>query len=97
MRRIIERTVTTVTTTTWKIFWEADAGEADPSTPFRAGPVADPLSSDFSEAEMLSEIEQRVQLGPTIIEEKEVDPPGTEKTSHQSADKPSDDPNNLSV
>jgi hypothetical protein len=32
MRRIIERVVTVVTTTTWKISWEADIAPVDDST-----------------------------------------------------------------
>ena len=45
MRRIIERVVTVVTTTTWKISWENDPSPARPE----AAPVGLELSYDLSE------------------------------------------------
>ena len=38
MRRIIERVVTGVTTTTWKISWEADPPHAEPVSLALPGP-----------------------------------------------------------
>ena len=61
MRRIIERVVTVVTTTTWKISWEADA---HPS-----GPAADPVS----DGPLL--LPESTSPGPTVFEPKEVDLP----------------------
>jgi hypothetical protein len=64
MRRIIERVVTVVTTTTWKISWEAD--------PPSAGPTADPGTHEVPKLEGSPEI---MTPGRTVIETKEVDPP----------------------
>lgn len=89
MRRIIERIVTVVTTTTWKISWETDTNQADPE--------AAPASHDLPLPEILSDTAQSSQLSLTAMEVKEVDPPQTEKVSHQSAAKLPDDPNYLSV
>jgi hypothetical protein len=44
MRRIIERVVAVVTTTTWKISWEADSAHAQPGT--------DPVSTEITSAKM---------------------------------------------
>jgi hypothetical protein len=61
MRRIIERVVTVVTTTTWKISWEAD-----PPPP---GPQADAVSLPSSDLE----IAQSTPPRPTTTKPKEVD------------------------
>ena len=64
MRRIIERKVTVVTTTTWTIAWKDDAlptdGNADPASPADSTPDAAP---DL----------------PSVIEAKEVHPPKESK------------------
>jgi hypothetical protein len=60
MRRIIERVVTVVTTTTWKISWEADAPQP--------GSVTDPVSLPSSDQEILQSTPPR----PTTAEAKEV-------------------------
>ena len=60
MRRIIERVVTIVTTTTWKISWEAD--------PPQPGPVADPVSLPSYDQKILQSTPSR----PTTAEAKEV-------------------------
>jgi hypothetical protein len=69
MRRIIERVVTVVTTTTWKISWEAD--------PSPSHPIAGSVSEDLPHLEILPE---STPPGPTVIETKEVDPPEEENT-----------------
>ena len=62
MRRIIERIVTVVTTTTWKISWETD--------PRPSQPKVDPVSEELPSLEILSE---STAPGHTTIETKEVD------------------------
>ena len=62
MRRIIERIVTVVTTTTWKISWEAD--------PHPSGPVADPVSDGTLHLEILPE---STPPAPIVLRSKEVD------------------------
>jgi hypothetical protein len=63
MRRIIERVVTVVTTTTWKISWEADSPQASAKT--------DSVSEELPHFEILPE---STSPGPTVIETKEVNP-----------------------
>ena len=60
MRRIIERVVTVVTTTTWKISWEAD--------PPQPGPTAEPVSLQSPDLE----ISQGTPPRPVTVEAKEV-------------------------
>jgi hypothetical protein len=64
MRRIIERIVTVVTTTTWKISWEADSTHTQRT--------ADAASAEPPSSEILLE---SMPPRPTIIETKEVDLP----------------------
>lgn len=73
MRRIIERTVTTVTTTIWKIYWESDTPHSDPST--------DPVSNGLPSPEVLSETVQSALPSSTVIELEEVDPSEIEKAA----------------
>ena len=70
MRRIIERVVTVVTTTTWKISWEADLSSSEA-----------PLSKDLSSLNSLSEILYDTQINSDEIETKEVQPPENEEQS----------------
>jgi len=72
MHRIIERVVTVVTTTTWKISWEAD--------PHPSGPAADPVSDGPPHLEILPE---STPPGPTVLESKEVDLPEEENAPDQ--------------
>ena len=72
MRRIIERVVTVVTTTTWKISWEAD--------PPPAQAVTDPASDPFS---ALANLPELTPTGPTVIEIKEADLSEEENTPDQ--------------
>jgi hypothetical protein len=82
MRRIIERVVTVVTTTTWKISWEAD--------PRPSQPKEDPDSEELPYLGILSE---STPPGPTAIEAKEVDPPETQSIPDPPAEELPDDPN----
>lgn len=72
MRRIIQRIVTVVTTTTWKISWETDPHE--PSSPLRATAESDAVTKDLPEPGIL----QGALPGTTVIETKEVHPPEDE-------------------
>ena len=75
MRRIIERVVTVVTTTTWKISWEADTSRSDDQ--------AETVSNDLLIPDVLSETTQSALLVPSVTETKEVDPPEKENASNQ--------------
>ena len=79
MRRIIERIVTTVTTTTWKISWETDTPHASRNH------QADPISNDLSDPDVLSETAQSLQPDLTVTEIKEVD------LTDQESDHPADE------
>ena len=85
MRRIIERIVTVVTTTTWKISWEAD--------PPQASPKADSVSEEILHLEVLPE---SPRPGSTVIETKEVDLPETETIQNPPTERLPDDPNTYS-
>jgi hypothetical protein len=77
VRRIIERVVTVVTTTTWKISWEPDEHPLNP--------VSDLLSSP----DVRSETRYGGQTSSDAIETKEVDPSQREeKTTDQAAEEP---------
>jgi hypothetical protein len=78
MRRIMERTVTIVTTTIWKISWHEDA---------RANPDLD----DHRKPEGYQEVVQHTRQFPTVIEGKEVNVSVTEPATKQTADVPPDD------
>lgn len=75
MRRIIERVVTVVTTTTWKISWEPDTPQADPQ--------ADSVSNEFLLADGAT-------AQTTVMETKEVHPKPIESESASKANEPSD-------
>jgi hypothetical protein len=79
MRRIIERVVTVVTTTTWKISWEPDSSASDPSTLLRKSLEADLVSRELPIQDPL----QSAPPGPIVIEAKEVDPPEKENAPDQ--------------
>ena len=57
MRRIIERKVTVVTTTTWTITWQDDLPQADHHP--------DPVPDDSSQPHPLSLVQQSDQIDPT--------------------------------
>lgn len=72
MRRIIERVVTVVTTTTWKISWDED--------PLPPKPVADPVPDEFPSPDVPREA---TQPGEIMIETKEADLPEKENEPDQ--------------
>ena len=76
MRRIIERVVTVVTTTTWTITWQADSLQPDP----QAGPVAD-VSHPTA---------KHIQKTSSVTTTKEANASETEKGIDQTADEPPD-------
>jgi|SRR5690349_13200811 hypothetical protein len=81
MRRIIERVVTVVTTTTWKISWETDSSQPNQAI--------DPVSNDRLNPEVLSERVYDIQIGSDVIETKEVDSTERdEKTIDPTVEKP---------
>jgi hypothetical protein len=81
MRRIIERVVTVVTTTTWKISWEADSSHPDHSL--------DPVADDLPSPNVLSETIYDTQVRSPVIKTKEADPSEREeKTTDHTADEP---------
>jgi len=84
MRRIIERTVTVVTTTTWTISWEDDA--------LHLNPQPDPVDNDFPEADVLNKTTQHTQKFSPVIETKEADPVETKTETDSTADEPPLDP-----
>lgn len=63
MRRIIERVVTVVTTTTWKISWEAEPSQTEA-----------PISNDLSSLDISSGTVYDTQTSSGVIETKEVQP-----------------------
>jgi len=73
MRRIIERKVTVVTTTTWTITWQDAPPQADSSTTpgvtLRTSLATDLASKPSPGLELLQRTSQR----PTTVETKEVD------------------------
>lgn len=79
MRRIIERTVTVVTTTTWTISWQDDA--------------LHPVVDNVPESDVSHEAAKHVQKFSPVIQTKEADVSETEKVINQTADEPPDDPN----
>jgi hypothetical protein len=74
MRRIIERVVTVVTTTTWKISWETDSAHAQPGM--------DPVSTEITSAEMVPGTRQI----PAVSNTKEVHPPEREQAPEKPAE-----------
>jgi hypothetical protein len=80
MRRIIERVVTVVTTTTWTIRWKED--------PLPPSPEADPEPS----AEILPEAAQTTQSTSPTIRTKEADDILKENTPDPTTDEPRHNP-----
>ena len=83
MRRIIERVVTVVTTTTWKISWETDTPHASRDQ------TADSVLNELPNPDVLSETAQSPQPDLTLTETKEVDPPEIVRVPDTSANEPS--------
>lgn len=78
MRRIIERTVTVVTTTTWTISWQDDA--------------LHPVVDNVPQSDVSHETAKHIQKFSPVIQTKEADVSETEKVINQTADEPPDDP-----
>ena len=78
MRRIIERIVTVVTTTTWTISWQDDA--------------LHPVVENVPESDVSHETAKHIQKFSPVIQTKEVDVSETEKVINHTADEPPDDP-----
>lgn len=79
MRRIIERVVTVVTTTTWKISWEQDLNASQPLAEAAAEEFSDPGNYPASPAP-----------ASTITEVKEATPPETRNVFDLQAERPQD-------
>ena len=85
MRRIIERVVTVVTTTTWTISWQDDTIRA--SGDVQPDPVTDNLpESDFSRATA-----KHIQKFSSVIQTKEVEPAETKIETDLMTDEPPED------
>jgi hypothetical protein len=80
MRRIIERTVTVVTTTTWTISWQDDA--------IRADPEAGRADQAGLQPKVLPDTAQHARQFSSVIETKEADPPQTKTETDPTADRP---------
>lgn len=85
MRRIIERIVTVVTTTTWKISWEED--------PLRSKPTVDPVSGELPDPEIFPDA---AQFATGMLDTKEADLPETKHVFISPANGLPEDPNSSS-
>ena len=84
MRRIIERTVTVVTTTTWTISWQEDA--------FHPNSQTDIASDQVPQSEISQETAKHIQKFSPVIETKEADVSQAEEVINHTAEEPPDDP-----
>jgi hypothetical protein len=82
MRRIIERVVTVVTTTTWTITWQADSLQPDP----QVGAVAE----EFPKSDVSHPTAKHIQKTSSVTTTKEADASETEKGIDQTANEPPD-------
>jgi hypothetical protein len=87
MRRIIERTVTVVTTTIWRLSWQEDP------LPAPREPATDPATDDVSRPDISQETGQHTEQFPPVIEAKEDDLWVTKPVLKPTMDEISDDPN----
>lgn len=81
MRRIIQRVVTVVTTTTWQISWETDPPH--PSSSLMTTPAEDTASHEFPGSEVISDVQRRDALK---AEQKEAEPSETGTAKNVPAD-----------
>jgi hypothetical protein len=81
MRRVIERVVTVVTTTTWKISWETDPPHPEPQ-------VAS-IFTDLPTPDVFSETPRNSQANPPVIETKEVEPARIKSLNESTTGQPS--------
>jgi hypothetical protein len=82
MRRIIERVVTVVTTTTWTISWQDDSTQSNLQP--------DPVANNIPESGAARDTAKHLQNFSSVITTKEADESETEKAIDQSADEPPD-------
>ena len=80
MRRIIERVVTVVTTTTWTISWQDDSIRPNPQ----------PFDSAQDKPDVPDETAKHIQKFSSVVTTKEADESKTEKAIDQTADVPPD-------
>ena len=73
MRRIIERTVTVVTTTTWTISWQEDALHAS------GDPQPDSVTDNIPKSDVSHETAKHIQKFSPVTQTKEADVSETEK------------------
>ena len=78
MRRIIERVVTVVTTTTWTITWQDDSLQPN----LQSGSVVD----GFPKPDLSHETAKHIQNFSSVITTKEADPTETKKETQSTAD-----------
>ena len=82
MRRIIERVVTVVTTTTWTISWQDDSVQSNHQS--------DPAAENVFESGFPHETAKHIQKISSVVTTKEADESKTEKAIDQTADEPPD-------
>jgi hypothetical protein len=80
MRRIIERVVTVVTTTTWTISWQDDSFEPNPQ----------PFDSAQDKPDVPHETAKHIQKFSSVVTTKEADGSEAGKVIDQTADEPPD-------
>jgi len=85
MRRIIERVVTVVTTTTWTISWQDDASHRNLQ--------ADPIADNFPQSGVSHETAKHIQKFSPVIQTKEAEPAETKTETDPMADEPLLNPN----
>jgi hypothetical protein len=88
MRRTIERTITVVTTTVWKISWQDDPTPSDPTPDSVVNQFLQPVIS----SEMVQDTVQHTAQFPTVTEQKEVDLWVEKPVAKKATDELSDDP-----
>ena len=80
MRRIIERVVTVVTTTTWTISWQDGSIQPNLQT--------DPVSEDIPTSGVSNETAKHIQNFSSVVTTKEADVSEEGKVIDQTADEP---------
>ncbi|HXQ34847.1 MAG TPA: hypothetical protein VN843_12610 [Anaerolineales bacterium] len=80
MRRIIERVVTVVTTTTWTISWQDDS----PHTSRDSQPA--PVANEVPKLDVSHERAKHIQRFSPVITTKEADPVETKKETDSKAE-----------
>ena len=78
MRRIIERAVTVVTTTTWTISWQDDSPQSDSQSA--------PVANEVLKLDVSHEKAKHIQRFSPVITTKEAGPVETKKETDSKAD-----------